>query len=84
MERSTPTFLINKGSKVSSLSFVHVCLFVSLSVRSFSACLGVLGLFKVSFCSMALVNKLVLLCSAFENDHPEAQTSLFSCHLDAS
>ena len=47
---------------------------------------GLLGLFKVSFCSMkmALVKKLGFLCLAFESNHPGAQKSLFSCHLDAS
>ena len=54
---------------------LYELLFVSLSVRSFSACLGILGRFKVSFCSMkmALVNKLEFLCPVFESDHPEAQ-----------
>ena len=53
------------------------------------SCLGVLGLVKVSLCSkkMALVNKLVFLCPAFESNHPEVKKKK-ACfqlsHLDAS
>ena len=53
-----------------------VCLSVCLSVWSFLACSGILGLFKVSF-SLALENKVAFLCLAFESDHLEAQKSLF-------
>ena len=75
----------SRGKGVSYICLL-VCSSVCLSVRSFSACLDVLGLFKVSFCliKMALLNKLVLLCLWFERDHPEAQKSLFSCQLDVS
>ena len=54
---------------------LSVCLFV----HYFLACLGVLGLFKVSFSfvKMALVNKPVFICSVFESDCLEAQNSLF-------
>ena len=59
---------------------------VSLSLRSFLTCSGVLGLFEVSLASieMALENKRVFLHPVFENDLPEAQKSLFFFQLDAS
>ena len=65
---------------------LYELLFVCLFVHHFLACSGILDLFKVSFSSvkMVLVNKLAFLCSAFKSDHPEAEKSLFSIHLDAS